>query len=112
MNNNIKVSLRITLQGSILVRQEDFEFITRVNKKTGKQYKKKLRTYTLNAKPAILNKNLTNDAYDYFTSLDSCPQFKKKEWKKMTSIERLEYHLAELCKFYRGNSYTYHVFED
>ena len=112
MNNNIKISLSITLQGSTLVRQEDFEFITRVNKKTGKQYKKKVKTYNLIPKSVLLNKNLTKDAYDYFISLESCPQFKKKDWKKMTEKERLEYHLADLCKFYHGNSYTYHVFED
>lgn len=112
MNNNIKVSLSITLQGSTLVRQEDFEFVTRVNKKTGKQYKKKIRFYTLMAKPAILNKNLTKDAYDYFTSLESCPQFKKKDWKKMTTKERLEYHMSELCKTYKGKSFVYHIFED
>lgn len=112
MNNNIKISLSIQLQGSTLVRQESVEFINRINRKTGKTYKKKVKTYTLIPKPAFLNKNLTMDAYEYFISMESCPQFKKKEWKKMAEKERLEYHLASLCKFYHGNNFTYHVFED
>lgn len=112
MNSNIKISLSIVLQGSTLVRQEVNETVTFINKKTGKKKQKTIKTYQLVAKPAILSKQMTKEAYDYMVSLESCPAFKKKEWKKMSEKERLEYHLASLCKFYRGNSYTYHVFED
>lgn len=112
MNNNIKISLSIQLQGSTLVRQEVNETVTFVNKKTGKKKQKTIKTYQLVPKPAVLSKQMTKDAYDYMVSLESCPAFKKKEWKKMTETERLEYHLADLCKFYHGNNFTYHVFED
>ena len=112
MNNDIKVSLSITLQGSTLVRQENNELITRTNKKTGKSYKKKITTYSLVNKPAILHKNLTRDAFNYFISTESCPSLKKKEWKRMSEKERLEKHLATLCSVYRGKSFTYQIFED
>ena len=112
MNNNIKISLSIQLQGSTLVRQEVKEVITFTTKK-GKTNKKTISSYTLVPKQACLQKNITKEAYDYFISIESCPSVHmRKEWKKMTENERLEYHLASLCKFYHGNNFTYHVFED
>lgn len=112
MNNNVKISLSITLQGSTLVRQEDFETVVSFDKKKNKRREKKVKSYSLVAKPAIISKQMTAEAYDYFTSMDSCPGFKKKEWKKMTPTQRLEHHLADLCKFYKGIKYTYQVFEE
>lgn len=112
MNNNVKISLSIKLQGSTLVRQEETVVKTVTNKKTGKTFKKKFTVATLVPKSATIAKQMTQEAYDYFISMESCPQFKKKEWKKMTPVERLEYHMAELCKYYKGTSYTYHIYED
>lgn len=112
MKNDIKISLSIQLQGSTLVRQEKKETITFTDKKTRKKKQKLIKTYQLVSKPAVLQKQMTKDAYDYMVSLDSGPIFKKKEWKKMTEKDRLEYHLAALCTFYRGKTFTYHVFED
>lgn len=112
MNNNIKISLSIKLQGSTLVRQEETVVKTVTNKKTGKPFKKKFTIVNLVPKSAILTKQMTQEAYDYFVSMESCPQFKKKEWKKMKPVERLEHHMAELCKYYKGTSYTYHIYED
>ena len=112
MNNNTKISLSIKLQGSTLVRQEETVVKTVTNKKTGKTFKKKFTFVNLVPKSATLTKQMTQEAYDYFVSMESCPQFKKKEWKKMKPAERLEYHMAELCKYHKGTSYTYHIYED
>ena len=112
MNNNVKISLSINLQGSTLVRQEEEVVKTLTNKKTGKTFKKKVKVVTFVPKPAVLVTKMTQEAYDYFISMDSCPQFKKKEWRKMKNSEKIEYHMAELCKYHKGTSYTYHIYED
>lgn len=114
MNNNIKISLSIQLQGSTIVRREVEYTTTHTNKKTNKTYTKKYKTYKLvNESPAYLQKNLTEDAYNYFISVDSCPsKLKAKEWKKMKATERLEHNLKKLCEHYNGVSYTYHVYEE
>jgi hypothetical protein len=112
MTNAVKISLSIKLQGSTLVRQEETEVRILTNKKTGKTFKKKFKTINLIPKPATLVKQMPQEAYDYFISMESCPQFKKKEWRKMSVTEKIEYHMAALCKYHNGISYTYHIFED
>lgn len=112
MTNEVKISLSIKLQGSTLVHQEETEVKTVTNKKTGKTFKKRFKVINLVPKSATLVKQMPKEAYDYFISMESCPQFKKKEWKKMSITERIEYHMEALCKHHKGVSYTYHVFED
>lgn len=113
MNNDIKVSLSIKLQGSTLVRRETTHTVEKFNKKTNKKYTKTYKTYVLEPKEAILSKNLTKDCYDFFVSEASCPHlYMRKDWKKMSKEQRLQYNLKELCKAYHGLNYTYFVYED
>ena len=112
MTNEVKISLSIKLQGSTLVRQEETEVKTVANKKTGKTFKKRFKVVSLIPRTATLVKQMPKEAYDYFISMDSCPQFKKKEWRKMSIKDRIEYHMEALCKHYKGISYSYHIFED
>lgn len=69
--------------------------------------------FTKKTRDAILNVNLSKEAYTYMTSSE-CPTFIKntKEWYKMNTTQRLEAHLDNLCKAHNGLSYTYFVFAD
>jgi hypothetical protein len=112
MNNNIKISLNIKLPGGTLVRQEKKEVITFTNKK-GKKIKKTVSSYDLVPKPAYLQKNITQEAYDYYASMESCPvAHMRKEWKKMNIEARVAFHMAGLCSYYKGEGFSFHVFED
>lgn len=90
MNNNIKVSLNIVLQGrAIFSKQECLE------------------------NPKVCQVlNMTKEAYDYMTST-SCPPWSSPfMWKKQSKKQRLEAHLADIMKLFNGISFTYTVFDD
>jgi hypothetical protein len=122
MDNNIKISLSIKLQGSTLVRKSKPEVIewyimkkdlsARKLGKEGNKVVKRGRTrhYSLESIPAIKHINMTTDAYNYFISKE-CPSWSNmKTWKKMTEQERLEAHMKRTCEHFGGYEYSYHVF--
>lgn len=120
MDNVIKISLTIQLEGSTLVRKSEPEVInysiTKKNKKTKKNHsvvKKEAHShYSLEAKPAVLQVNMGVEAYNYMISSE-CPSFAKpKVWFKMNETERLNAHLQRICEHHRGKSFTYVVLED
>lgn len=86
------------------------------DKKTNKSFYKKetIHFRTRKCIPAYQSINMSSEAYDYMTSA-SCPGWFNKgvgQWKRMSSIHRLEEHLERLCKGLNGKSYTYVVFDD
>lgn len=123
MENIIKVSLNIQLNGSTRVRDDRFEWINwEIKKKDfnvkGNEGNKiiergRFKHYNHHTMPAVLHINLYKEAYDYMISTD-CPSWihKFKEWKKMTPIQRLESHLNRLCQHHNGVSFTYEILED
>lgn len=104
MDNIIKISLTIVIEGSTLVRKS--EPIT-LGKKNHKHY-------PLETKDAIYHVNLTKEAYDYMISSESPDWARVKfiKWKKLKPEERLELHMKRICDSYKGKSYKYSILED
>lgn len=122
--SEIKVSVSITLQGSVMLTQAEAEQLeknkvgtgydlTRVKVKDKKGKVDTLKVKTRKSRTVIQTINMYKEAYEYMTSKDSCPPgIKKFIWDKMNSKERLEAHLGLVCKHLKGISYTYKVFDD
>lgn len=105
MNNDIKISLSIIVQGSTLVRKSKPITI-------GKRFND--NHYPLEAKDAIYHISLTREAYEYMIS-DEAPSFAKTKfikWKKLKPEERLELHMKRISDSYKGKSYKYSILED
>lgn len=117
--------MTINLESGVLVRQKKKEYIkyyitkqdlTRkeLPKDIGKQIVKSGRVphYPLVAKPCTQHIKISEVAYNHFIS-DYCPaKTMLKSWKKMTPIQRLEWHLQRTCEHFGGISYSYEVMED
>lgn len=126
MNNIVKISLTIQLEGSTLVRKSEPEVIkftiTERDLNPSHPWKKnegnrvvrrgRIKNYPLIAKPASQHINLSVDAYNYMTSSE-CPYWQKpKVWAGLSPKERLEAHLQRLCEHHGGKSFSYVVLED
>src|SRR5574344_749658 len=111
MNNTIKISLTIELEGSTLVRKSEPEIIkysvTKRDLEPNKKWKSKdglkvvrkgaFKHYPLIANPASHHINISVEAYKYMTS-NECPYWAKpKVWAMMSETQRLEAHLQRIC---------------
>lgn len=124
MNNTIKISLTIDLEGSTLVRQSEPETInwTKVlydNRKKGSSKKiikrGTARHYPLITKPASKHISITLDAYTYM--LDTpCGMYNTKslkwKWKTLPENIRIEAHLKEICEHHGGKGFTYTILNE
>lgn len=122
MNNEIKVSLSVTLQGSVMYSQEQAKALE--EEKVGTGYdtfsvrvegKKDIQTITVKTrkcKPAGQSLNLSMDAYDYMTGKEAPHFVKPRDWKELTKKQRLEAHLKRICEELGGVSFTYAVLDD
>lgn len=122
--NEIKVSVSITLQGSVMLTQAEAEQLEknkvgtgyeltriRVNDKKGNV--DVINARTRKSRSVTQTISICKEAYDYMTNKDSCPSnIKQFMWAKMKSAQRLEAHLDLMCKYLKGISYTYKVFDD
>lgn len=126
MNNTIKISLTIKLEGSTLVRKSEPEIIkysvTKRDYDPDKKWRGKdglkvvrkgsFKHYSLIAKPANKHINMGVEAYKYMTSKE-CPYWAKpKVWATMSETQRLEAHLQRVCEHAGGKSFTYEVLGD
>lgn len=104
MDNIIKISLTIIVEGSTLVRKSEPINLGKKNRKH----------YPLETKDAIYHINLTKEAYDYMVSEESPAWARAKflKWKKLKPEERLELHMKRISDSYRGKSYKYSILED
>ena len=123
--NEIKVSVSIVLQGSILFTQEEAETLEKEQSGNGFDNQTQV-VENLNGKgrmvvhykarkcrPACQSVKLCKEAYLYMIDRNSCPEWETtKKWATMSKKERLESHLKRLTKHLGGTSYTYQVFED
>jgi hypothetical protein len=126
MNNEIKVSLSVTLQGSVILSQEQAKALEKEKVGTGydtfnmrveslKDGKKDAETITVKTrkcKPAGQSLNLSMDAYDYMTGKEAPYFMKARDWKKLTKKQRLEAHLKRIVEELGGVSFTYAVLDN
>lgn len=124
--NEIKVSLSIVLQGSIMYSQEQAKALEKEKVGTGydtfnvrveglKDGKKDAETITIKtrkSKPASQSLNLSMDAYDYMTGKEAPYFVKAKDWERLTKKQRLEAHLKRICEELGGVSFTYAVLDN
>ncbi len=126
MNNTIKISLTIILEGSALVRKGEKESIryslTQRDLEPNKKWKgedglevvkKGVHHHNpLIAKPASQHINISLDAFHAMISKE-CPYWAKpKDWIRMSEKDRLEAHLQRTCENFMGISYSYEILED
>ena len=126
MNNEIKVSLSVTLQGSVMLSQEQAKALEKEKVGTGydafsmrveglKKGKKDTETITVKTrkcKPAGQSLNLSVDAYNYMIG-EEAPYFvKPKDWERLTKKQRLEAHLKRIVEGLGGVSFTYTILDN
>lgn len=127
MNNEIKVSLSVTLQGSVMLSQEQAKalekekegagydtFSMRVEdkKSDGKEDVQTITVKTRKCKPAGQSLNLSIDAYDYMTGKEAPYFVKARDWERLTKKQRLEAHLKRIVEELGGVSFTYAVLDN
>lgn len=124
--NEIKVSLSIVLQGSIMYSQEQAKALEKEKVGTGydtfnmrvedlKDGKKDAKTITVKTrkcKPAGQSLNLSMDAYDYMTGKEAPYFVKARDWERLTKKQRLEAHLKRIVEELGGVSFTYAVLDN
>lgn len=127
MNNEIKVSLSVTLQGSVMLSQEQAKaleeekvgtgydaFSMRVEGKNGdgKKDAKTITVKTRKCKPAGQSLNLSMDAYEYMTGKEAPYFVKPRDWERLTKKQRLEAHLKRIVEGLGGVSFTYAILDN
>ena len=127
MNNEIKVSLSVTLQGSGMPSQEQAKALEKEKEGTGydtfnmrvegkkSDGKKDVQTITVKTrknKPASQSLNLSMDAYDYMTGKEAPYFVKARDWERLTKKQRLEAHLKRIVEELGGVSFTYTVLDN
>lgn len=122
--SEIKVSVSITLPGSVMLTQAEAKQLEKTKKGTGydltkvvvKDEQKNVEVINVRTRKSRTVKqslSICKEAYEYMRSVDSCPpNIKQSVWNKMTPTQRLETHLSRLCEYLNGVSYTYKVFDD
>lgn len=124
----IKVTLNVTLPGGVMISREearkspkmmDHSIINIKYPKYVKASKKKelitetLHIFTRKCIPAQQSLNISLESYQWMISKESYPYYiRKKSWENMSKKERLEVHLADLCKDFGGIKYTYEILPD
>ena len=126
MNNEIKVSLSVTLSGSVMYSQEQAKALEKEKEGTGydtfnmrveglKNGKKDAETITVKTrkcKPAGQSLNLSMDAYNYMIG-EEAPYFvKPRDWERLTKKQRLETHLKRIAEGLGGVSFTYAILDN
>ena len=123
MNNEIKVSLSVTLQGSVMLSQEQAKALEEEKVGTGydtfsmrvegkKSDGKTITVKTRKCKPAGQSLNLSMDAYEYMIGKEAPYFVKPRDWEKLTKKQRLEAHLKRICEELGGVSFTYAVLDN
>ena len=127
MNNEIKVSLSVILQGSVMLSHEQAKALEKEKEGTGydtfsmrvegkkSDGKKDVQTITVKtrkSKPASQSLNLSMDAYNYMVSNEAPYFVKPRDWERLTKKQRLEAHLKRIVEELGGVSFTYAVLDN
>lgn len=121
--SEIKVNLSLTLPGGVLLSEQE---CSRNSKKKKDCYdyfrmevadekgnKEVLNVAVRKSKTAKQNIKLSKEAYDYMTDKTICPDPKiKKEWKKFTVNQRLQYHCRQIAEALGAISFSFEVLDD
>ena len=122
MNNNIKLTVSVTMPGArrhqigtekkvILLTKKQL-FPNYKGKDGDKIVRKKVRVVPIYEYiPCIKNMKMTYDAFNYMIS-DEKPDWYFGSWKKLSKKQRLEEHLKRVMEDNRGMSYSYTILED
>lgn len=124
MNNEVKVSVTIALQGGVMLTHEEAKarekqglvsydnFSMEVSDAKGEN-KEVIHFQTRKSVPAIQVLNITNEGYNAMIDGLIIPYWAKAGyWTSINSKMRLEAHLKKICESLGGIYYTYTVFED
>lgn len=104
MDNSIKILLTIDLEGGILVRQDNIEFIN-----SEKGY---ISHVSKIPKKCAQKIKINVDSYNYFKS-NECPYFSKSFiWSKMTERQRIEEHLKVISHDLNSSTFSYKILND
>lgn len=127
MNNEIKVSLSVTLPGSVMYSQEQakaleeekvgtgydtFNMRVEGKKSDGRKDVQTITVKTRKSKPASQSLNLSMDAYNYMVSNEAPYFVKPRDWERLTKKQRLEAHLKRICEELGGVSFTYAILDN
>ena len=127
MNNEIKVSLSVTLSGSVMYSQEQakaleeekvgtgydtFNMRVEGKKSDGRKDVQTITVKTRKSKPASQSLNLSMDAYNYMVSNEAPYFVKPRDWERLTKKQRLEAHLKRICEELGGVSFTYAILDN
>ena len=124
MNNQPKVLLTIEgIEGATLHSNgiKKVKFVIRkkdlYNNYTKKDADKVVRAGTRKTEdwesvPCKKSIKLSYDAYNYMTSKESPEWYFKKDWSRLSTINRLELHLQRICKAEGGTNFNYSILED
>ena len=127
MDNTVRISLTIELEGSTLIRQSEPEKVRWIIKRKDVNPKKYgdnpegnqiLKSgfcdhRSLKTVPAYQQINLTKDAYDHMISKDGIIRnYGPKEWSKLNRDQRIEANIQEIVKSFGGKSYKYKILPD
>lgn len=122
--SEIKVSLSLTLRGSIMLSEQECSrnskkkkdcydyFRMEVADANGKN-KEVINVAVRKSKTVKQNIKLSKEAYDYMTDNENCPNPKlKKEWSKFTAHQRLKYHCEQIAAALGAIGFSFEVLED
>ena len=126
--NNVKISLTITLPGSVMVSEVDslkrisdkkgntkevFDF-SKNNKQTMQLYhkgkKEQIEIFIRKSKPAKQVINLPQEAYDQFTG-DYIPRKYNGKWKSLTPMQKIRWHCQQIAEELGGRLEDFKVFD-
>lgn len=117
--DNVKVSLVIGLPGRTMVSQQDAEEIFEIStiknvgwKENGEWKHENVTVKYRGTYPAEERVNLSRETFEAFQS-SICPQWAdKKQWNKMTNIQKLEANLKRHAEALGGWMIGYSILED
>lgn len=124
MNNEIKISVNVVLQGRTMLSEEMAESLEKQNSAGYDKFSMKVSNpdgkgseviHVKTRKSVTVNQSLNISTEGYNAMIDSSnPPYwiKPKTWSGLSIKLRLEAHLQRICESLGGISYTYQVFEE
>lgn len=120
MDTNVKISLSITLPGSVMYSKQSCLKNGKLDpEKYHKEFMKiengkgHFETITINTRKCIPAKqiiSISEDAYNYFISDEKPPEY-RNDWKSMSKEARLYWHLTEIAKSRGGKMLEYQILD-
>nr|DAH00684.1 MAG TPA: hypothetical protein [Crassvirales sp.] len=123
--SDVKVSLTVALQGRTMLSQETADALEKLSPASGydktsievsgpdHKDREVIVIKTRKSIPATQTINLSEEAYNYMTSSESCPFFlKQRHWNALKTKERLAIHIERIAQQLGGVVLSCQVLED